>query len=352
MFQTLELQYLKKLSKGNQIGDFSSPEAFHPVKVERLGSDPVKSSAEGSGKFPMPISTLVSEFPIDSRESSNRTPPIVRTFNFSAQSLVEFSQFVQRMLQGLRVLYLFTSVQSQVGFHTEVYPYTFTRSGQDFFSRIIGNNIKPKRSDSISTDLDIADITVPIAMLMIQDIATFEHKLFFHRTPLLEGQTDKALFKFVACFELRRTVFSSLFELRGTDTSATLTISKPSEKSFVGNMDTDYHSVKRVTRYPRPVLLGPLEQLRQVRLQAIPTSILSIDAVISLLQSKEVVMHITQVIKQVAHAHVLRVVTYLIFLRSHGATNYQSLTPFKWVGNRHVTLRLRLNCLPTGMERV
>ena len=102
MFQTLELQYLKKRSKG-KIGDFSSPEAFQVSSVvERLSSDPVTSSTQIGRKVPMPISTLVGDFTVKSRECSDSTPPIVRTSNFSAQSLVEFSQFVQRMLQGVR----------------------------------------------------------------------------------------------------------------------------------------------------------------------------------------------------------------------------------------------------------
>ena len=71
-------------------------------------------------------------------------------------------------------------------------------------------------------------------------------------------------------------------------------------------LDTDYHFVKRVAGDPHPVLLGPLEQLRQVRLQTIPTGILAIDAVISLLQSKEVVMHITQVM-HISQAFILRI---------------------------------------------
>ena len=59
-------------------------------------------------------------------------------------------------------------------------------------------------------------------------------------------------------------------------------------------------------------------------------------------------MHITQVIEHVAHAHILWMFAYLIFVGSHGVTSHKSLTPEKWV-DRHVTLRLRCVCLPTGM---
>ena len=53
--QTYEDQYLNKLSE-SKIGDFASPQAFHTFKVEGLGRDKVKSSAEVCSKFEMPIS--------------------------------------------------------------------------------------------------------------------------------------------------------------------------------------------------------------------------------------------------------------------------------------------------------
>ena len=114
--------------------------------------------------------------------------------------------------------------------------------------------------------------------------------------------------------------------------------------------------VKRVAWYPRPMSLSPLERLRQVRLQPIPTGIFTIDTVVAFFQCQEVIMHITQVIEHVAQAHILRMFAYLVLRRSavlfsfsffHGFSRITLLTPFKWVGNRHIILRLCLNCLPT-----
>ena len=45
MFDALILQYLNKLVKG-EIGDFPSPQAFHPIKVQRLGNDRIKPFAQ------------------------------------------------------------------------------------------------------------------------------------------------------------------------------------------------------------------------------------------------------------------------------------------------------------------
>ena len=98
------------------------------------------------------------------------------------------------------------------------------------------------------------------------------------------------------------------------------------------------------------MLMGAVEQLHQMRLQPIPSSVFTIDAIVAFLQCQEVVMHITQVIKHIADAHILRMVPYLVFIRSHSVTSYQSLTPNEWIG-RHVTLRLRSLCLPTGIKK-
>ena len=64
MFETLIPQYLNELVE-SEIGDFASPEAFHTLKVQRLGRDKVKSSeTKVGGKFKMPIFALVGNMPI------------------------------------------------------------------------------------------------------------------------------------------------------------------------------------------------------------------------------------------------------------------------------------------------
>ena len=340
MFETLELQYLNELSEG-EVRDFPSPEAFHTLKVEHLGRDAVKPSAKVGGKFPMPVSALVGNFTVKSGKFSDGTPPIARTFLLATHSFIECSEFIQGLLQGLRMLYLLTGIERQIGIQSEVCAYTFTCSGQDFFGCVICNNGQPIRPNTVAKNLDIADVPVPIAMVVIQDVATLEHKLLFVRTPFFEGQANRAfryyrrfsVFVFfknlISCLELRRTVFPSLLELRGTDTSTAPPIFKPIKEPLVADMDTDNHLVKCVAGDPRPVFMSALEQLRQMRLQPIPTGVLPIHAIVSLLQTQKVVVNIAQVIKQVAQAFDLRVVAYLIFISSHGATSYQFFNPYK-----------------------
>ena len=236
MFETLELQYLHKLIE-SKVRDFASPEAFHAIKVKCLGDDGIKSSTKVSGKFPVPISALVGNFAVKVDEFTDGTPPIVRAFNLATDGFVEIAELVQGMLQRLRMLNLLTRVQGQISLHAEVRSYTFTRSGQDFFGCVICDDVEPKCSNSVSTDLNIPDFTAPIAMVVIQYVATLEHKLFFDGIPFFEGQSNRAFRDFgrfsvfvffknlVACLELRRTVFPSLFlELGGTDTTTPTTV--------------------------------------------------------------------------------------------------------------------------------
>ena len=331
MFETLELQYLNKLVK-SKVRDFASPEAFHCVKVQRLGDNRIKPTTQVRRTFIVPISALVGNLAIKSCEFTNSTPPIARTVLLATHGPVEFSELVQGVFQRLRMVDLLTGAQGQIGVHTEVYSYALTCSGHHFFGFTICHNIEPQCSDSIPTDLNILDVPLPLAMVVIQDISADKHKLLFGYTPLLEGDTNSTFGNFrrfivilrgdfkdlVPCLELRRSVFATLFELRGTDAPATSAVFNPIKEPFIPDMDTDNHSVKGITGYPCPLLMGAFEQLRQMRLQAKTTGVFPIAAVISLLQSKEVVMHIAQVIKHVADAHVLRVFAYLVFV---GATH-------------------------------
>ena len=106
MFETLELQNLNKLPE-RKVGDFTSPQAFHTVKVQRLGDDRIKPFTQVSSKFPMPIFALVGNMPIQSHKFSDSTPPIVRTFDFPRKAFVEIPKFFQGVSQGLRVFDFF-----------------------------------------------------------------------------------------------------------------------------------------------------------------------------------------------------------------------------------------------------
>ena len=183
MFETFELQYLNKLIE-SEIGDFASPESFHAVKVQRFGCDGVKPSAEVCSEFEVPIASLIANLAIKPCKLSDSTPPVARTSNWTTNVFVKGSQLVQGLFQELWALSLFTSAKRQKGFQSKVYPYALTRSRQDFFACVISDNIKPVFSCSVSEDLDIADITLPVAVLMerIPDTVKTSKIVFYHST--------------------------------------------------------------------------------------------------------------------------------------------------------------------------
>ncbi len=345
MFETLEFKDLKKRTE-SKVGYCPSPKSLHRVKIQRFGSDKVKSSAEISSEFSLPIKALSGNLSIEPCEVSNGSVPIVGTLLLAAYRFIQRPKLFQRLFQELSTRYFLARVKCQERLHTEVYPHAFTCSGQDFFDSVICHDIEPKRSDSIPTDLDITDTSRPIAMGVIQDISADEAELLFSRVPFFERQTHRALRKFVSSLKLRRSVFPALFELRGTDTPASLSLFEIIKKLFPSQVQADNHLVRCVTRYPCPMFLDPLEQLRQVRLQAKTPSVFPIDAVISLFQLKKVVMHIAKAVEHIAHAHILRMVAYLIFIDSQRYYQLPVFNPCK-VGRqtRHqaVTLCMSAN---------
>ena len=310
MFETLELQNLKKLSE-SEVRDFAFPEAFHTAKVQRLGRDNVKPLAQVGCQLPMPISALVGDMSVESRQLIDRTPPVTRTFDFSTQGLIEFSELSQGLFQELWRLYFLSVAQCQkCVFHAEVCAYTFTRSRQDFFGSIIGYNIKPIRTNIVAKDLKILDIPFPFTVFMESEPTFVELQTVRGHIPGPQRQSETSFFKFIARLELRRTVAAFAFVFR-------FTCARYLEKAFPRKMQADNHSVKGVTRYPCPMFLVSLQQLRQVWLQAIATGIFTIAAVIPIFQLQEVVMDIAKVIEHVAQTLVLRMFAYLIFI---GAT--------------------------------
>ena len=52
MFLTLICQYLNKLIEG-EVGDFTSPQAFHTVKVQGLKENPIKLFTKFRGELPI-----------------------------------------------------------------------------------------------------------------------------------------------------------------------------------------------------------------------------------------------------------------------------------------------------------
>ena len=145
MFLTLILQYLNKLVEG-KIGDFTSPQAFHTVKVQGFNRNGIKLLTKFGRQLPVKVFALVRDLPIEVRDLPHTPPPTVRTFDFTRKVFVERLKFVQGLFQRLWVLDFLTRAQCQVRvFHAEVCPNALTCCRQ-WFKICIGCSIpSPKK---------------------------------------------------------------------------------------------------------------------------------------------------------------------------------------------------------------
>ena len=336
MFETFELQNLNKLVKG-EVRDFPSPQAFHTVKIQRLGGEGIKPFAQVCSTLVMPVFALVADVPIEPCEFTDTSPPIARTFLFPTQCLTQCSQFVQGVFQELWRVYLLTCAERQIGIQAEVYPYALTCSRIGVGRGIVSYNIHPKCANCVAKDLEIADISIPFTVLVKRKPTFLKLKGVRGFVPRFERESDTPFFYEIRRLELGRTVSVFAFELRQS--------AKSVKKAIIGDVDTDNHFIKRVAGYPRPMLVCTLKQLRQVGLKAEASSILTINTVISLFQCQEVVVDIAKIVKHIAQAHVFRMFAYLIFIRSasaflfsislfcHWISRITSLTPNQWVAD-------------------
>ena len=113
---------------------------------------------------------------------------------------------------------------------------------------------------------------------------------------------------FVSRLEFSRPIFSFTLFLRFA--------TKPIKHSLIRFINTNKCSVKRVSWYPSPMFLSGLQQLSKMRLQAIPARIFTIDTIIALLKTQEVVVDISKVIQHITKLLILTMVAYLIFVCS------------------------------------
>ena len=96
---TLLFQYLYELIEG-VVRDFASPKAFHTVKVQGFKTEYIKLRAKFGGKFPLPIFSLAGDFSVVPCQSTDTTPPIIRTFDFTTQCFAQGSQRFQDCLKN------------------------------------------------------------------------------------------------------------------------------------------------------------------------------------------------------------------------------------------------------------
>ena len=220
MFLTLILQYLNKLVEG-KIGDFTSPQAFHTVKVQGFNRNGIKLLTKFGRQLPVKVFALVRDLPIEVRDLPHTPPPTVRTFDFTRKVFVERLKFVQGLFQRLWVLDFLTRAQCQVRvFHAEVgFPNALTCCRKPRFKICIGcYYTKPIITTSVTFDCDTTDSAMPLAVFM-ESIWNFI-KLPFSRLgiPLTKTKGDTIIFQRPPRLSRKGDRFElmSLFDFRST----------------------------------------------------------------------------------------------------------------------------------------
>ena len=99
MFDTLILQYLNELVE-RKVGDFTSPQAFHAIKVQGFNGNRIKLLTKFACQLPMKVFALVADFPIEPCELFHTPPPTVRTFLFTRKFFLRPRSFFKDCFKG------------------------------------------------------------------------------------------------------------------------------------------------------------------------------------------------------------------------------------------------------------
>ena len=327
MFDTFILQYLNKLTEC-QVGDFTSPQAFHAIKVKRFKSKCIKPLAEVGREFPMPVKALPADFAIQYRQFPDRTPPIIRTFFLTRkETFTQYAELFQGLFQKLRRLYLLTCGKCQKSvFHSEVCPNALTCRRKPRFGRSIVccDTRFPVVSTSITFYRDLLNIAKPITVFVKCERDWFSYPFSILRIPFTEGDTDMIIFyRFLTRYprEGDRLEFVLGFDMR----SATQFV----EKSLICFMNTFQLTLDRLAWQTLPMRVCRLFQRRQMSRHRMIVGIRQSIFIALTLPQMEILMHFMHIVEQMTQVFIFRVFAYRIFIGSHWLSHITPLTPVK-----------------------
>jgi len=320
MFLTLILQYLNKLVE-SKVGDFSSPQAFHTLKVQFFNGNRIKLLAQFACQLPMKVFTLIANFAIEACELSHTPPPAMRTFLLTRKTFVERPKFVQGLLQRLWVVFLLTRAQRQVCvFHTEVCPDTLTRRWQRFRFYKIGEDVQPIITAGITFDRDTTDISIKLTVLM-ERISHFVMSPFT-LIPFSETEGEAIVFQRPTClFQREGFKLMAFLDFRSTP--------KPLEKSLICQVNPFEFFLNRLAWQGFPMRVRGAFQKSQVSTHSSMVRIRQSVLISLTLPLVEIRVDLPHIVKQVTQADYIRLITEFVFIRFHGLSHITPLSPAK-----------------------
>ena len=300
MFDTLILQYLNELVE-RKVGDFTSPEAFHAIKVQGFNGNRIKLLTKFACQLPMKVFALVADFPIEPCELFHTPPPTVRTFPFTRKFFVETTKFLQGLFQRLWVLFFLTRAQRQICvFHAEVCPNALTCCRQRFEVGVGCCYANPIVTASITFDGNTTNIPVPLAVFM-ESIRNFI-KSPFAIIPLAECKGNAIVFQRPTRFSWigDRLELVSLFDFRST--------AEFLEKSVIRCVNPSQLLLNGLAWQSIPMWVCRSFQIRQVRAHCCVVRIRQAVLIPLTLPLMEVFMHLPHIVKQVTNADCVQIV--------------------------------------------
>ena len=319
----LLFQYFKKLVEG-MIRDLASPKPFHTLKVQRLKAKHVKLCAKFGSKFPLPIQTLSANFSMLPCQSTTRTIPIARTFDFTRKCLVQRTQHLQRLFEKLRRCYFITCVAGEEGFVSVIKPCTLTRHG---FAFGILNSIARKAYPIVAA---------PVAFECDRLESSLNFAVFVEKKPRpYTVDFDTIVFKSVTRLcEGHRVVFLTCFDFRSTDFTfgfACFAVFDIFKKSVLRLAITQYNVLDNLTRQVCPMRLRPFFELGNVCFYPVGRQVLAEYTVIPTRQTQDMHMDPPHIVKHIAYLDNVRLRLKFVFIGfSHGLSGIRCLSPTEW----------------------
>ncbi len=321
---TLLFQYLQKLVEG-VVRDLTSPKPFHAVKIQGLKAKHVKLCAKFGRKFPLPIFSLSGNLSMESCQSTNGTPPVTRTFDFTRKCLVQRSQRLQRLFEKLRGVYLVAYVAGEKCFVSIIKSCALTRLGFGIgILNILARKVYPIVSTPISLDSDCLDVSFDFTVLMEREPRPYTVDF------------DTILFKGVTRLrERHRVVFVARLDFRSTDFAvrdACFSVFLILKKCVLRFTIPQYNVLNHLTRQVFPMRFRPLFEFRNVSFEFVRRYIFSKHTTIPPCQQHDMQMDTPHIVNHVAEFDdiLLRLDFETKGNLSHGISGIRCLSPSKW----------------------
>ena len=339
MFLTLILQYLNELVE-RKVGDFTSPKAFHTVKVQRFNRNCIKLLTKFTCELPLKIFALVTDFPIEPCELSDTPPPAIRTFDLTRKFFVERPKFVQGVFQGLGVLFFLTRAKCQISvFHTKVCPNALTCCWQWFKIRVGCDDTEPIVSAIITFDCNTTESPVPLAVFMERIRHLIKLPLTRMRIPFAESQRDTIVFQRPPRVSGKGDRFELMSRLDMRSATKFL------KKSVIRQVNPFELFLNGLTWQRIPMRVGRLFQIRQVSRQGVVIRIRQSVFIPLALPLMEILVDLPHIIKQVTNPYYVRLFSKRVFIGLHGISviRLYPLTSGRQARNQEVTLVMLAN---------